>query len=97
MAREATLDVRVTAEQKEIIRQAAALRRQSMSEFVLSAVEPLARSLVERQQVIELSESAWQAFVRMTEADVRATPLAKREATAFLKEMTGSQGADAEA
>lgn len=96
MAREATLGVRVTAEQKEILRRAAALRRQSMSEFVLLAEEPLARSLVERQQTIELNETAWLAFVRLTQGDVRTPPLAKREAGAFLEEMARQQGLNAE-
>jgi uncharacterized protein (DUF1778 family) len=95
MAREATLDLRVTAEQKEMIRRAAALRNQSMSEFVLSAVEPLARSLVERQQVIEVSETAWRAFVRMVESDARAAPLAKAEAAAVLEEISGGPLPDA--
>jgi uncharacterized protein (DUF1778 family) len=92
--RDATLDLRVTEEQKELIRRAAALRGQTMTEFVLAAVEPLARSLVERQQVIELNEAAWQAFVRLAEAQIPAPPLAKREAAAFLSEMGGQPDSD---
>jgi hypothetical protein len=56
-----------------------------MSELILSVVEPVACSLVE-QQVIELSQVAWQAFVRTAGAEIPAAPLAKREAAAFLDE-----------
>src|SRR5437773_1305735 len=67
---ETTLNLRVSAKQKELIRRAAPMRGQTMTEFVLSAVEPLARELVERERAIELSEAAWQEFVRMAEANV---------------------------
>ena len=45
----------------------------------------------ERQEVIELTQNAWQAFVQMVEANVPATPLARQEAAAFLSEMTSGQ------
>lgn len=89
--RETTLDLRLSAKQKELIRRAAAVRGQTMTEFVLSAVEPLARELVERERVIELSQAAWQEFVRMAEANVPAPPLAKQEAAAFIAEMVQKQ------
>jgi uncharacterized protein (DUF1778 family) len=85
--RNATLDLRITPEQKELIRRAAALRGQTMTEFVVTTVEPLAKAVVGRQDAIELSEAAWQAFVQMAEANVPAMPLARREAAAFLAEM----------
>jgi len=85
-AREATLDLRVTPEQKDMIRRAAAIRGQTMTEFVLAAVEPVAVALVERQERIELSQEAWRAFVRMVEGKTPATDLAKREAAEFLAE-----------
>ena len=43
--------------------------------------------------MIELNEAAWQAFVRLAEAEVPATPLARQEATAFLAEIGGPHGA----
>src|SRR5436305_10951718 len=87
-----TLDLRVTAEQKDLIRRAAALRGQNMTEFVLGAVEPVARALVERQEVIELSRTAWRAFTQMVETRAPATSLARREAADFLAEMAGDTG-----
>jgi uncharacterized protein (DUF1778 family) len=83
-----TLDLRITREQKELIRRAAAVRGQNMTEFVLATVEPVARALLERQAVIELSQAAWHAFTRMVEEPGAATPLARREAAAFLAEMS---------
>jgi uncharacterized protein (DUF1778 family) len=88
-----TLDLRVTPEQKELIRRAAAIRGQNMTEFVLAAVEPVARALLERQEVIEISRTAWQAFMQMVEAQVPAAPLARREAAAFLAEMAEGSSA----
>lgn len=87
----ATLDLRVSREQKDLIRRAASLRGQTMTEFVLSAVEPLARALVERQETIELSQASWQAFTRLVESGAPATPLAKQEAAAFLAELAPLQ------
>lgn len=57
-AKESTLDLRVTPEQKEIIRRVAASRDQTITEVILAAVEPVARKVVERQGTIELTERA---------------------------------------
>jgi uncharacterized protein (DUF1778 family) len=84
--RETTLDLRLTLDQKEVIRRAADLRGQTMTQFVLSLVEPAARALVERQAVIELSHTGWQEFLRMADTTVGAPPLARREAAEFLAE-----------
>ena len=92
--RESTIDLRVTRQQKERIRKAAALRGQTMTEFVLSAVEPLATSLVERQRVIELTENAWREFVELAGKPGRANPLARQEALAFLAEQACAHSAD---
>jgi uncharacterized protein (DUF1778 family) len=83
----ATLELRVTPVQKDLIRRAAAARGQTMTDFVMSAVEPVASALVERQEVIELSQRAWREFNEMVGGNVRPTPLARREAAAFLEEM----------
>jgi len=85
-ARTETLDLRITGDQKELIRRAAAIQGQTMTEFVLSAVEPVAVALVERRETIELSQSAWRAFVELTETETPAPALARREAQAFLAE-----------
>jgi uncharacterized protein (DUF1778 family) len=96
LPRQTTLDLRVTAEQKEVIRRAADLRGQTMIQFVIEVVEPAARELVERAEVIELSHAAWQELLRMVETEEQAPALARREAAEFLAEMglapTGATG-----
>ena len=67
-----------------------------MTQFVLALVEPAARALVGRREVIELSHTAWQDFLRMVDAEEQAPPLARREAAEFLAETglapTGAPG-----
>jgi uncharacterized protein (DUF1778 family) len=65
--RAATLELRLTPKQKNLIREAANTRGQSMTEFILSTVEPVAEALVEREHVITLSRRGWQEFVEMLE------------------------------
>jgi uncharacterized protein (DUF1778 family) len=91
-ARDATLDLRVTPHQKDLIRRAAAIRGQTMTEFVLAAVEPVATALVERQEAIELTQTAWRAFTQMVDGNVPATPVARCEAAAFAAEMAVNRG-----
>lgn len=89
----ATLELRVTPAQKELLRQAAGVRGQSMSEFVLATVTPVAEELVEGHHQIRLSQRAWEEFVRMTTDVVPATPLARQEAGEFLRRLEGGEAA----
>jgi uncharacterized protein (DUF1778 family) len=84
--RTASLDLRITQEQKDLIRQAAAARGKSITEFVMEAVEPTAKALVEQQHQIELSQTAWNAFVTLMQSDARAPELAKQEAREYVAE-----------
>jgi uncharacterized protein (DUF1778 family) len=84
--RTASLDLRITREQKDLIRQAAAVRGKSITEFVMEAVEPTAKALVEQQHRIELSQTAWNAFVSLMHSDAKAPELAKREASEYVAE-----------
>ena len=61
-----------------------------MTEFVLAAVESVASALVERQEVIELSQAAWQAFMKMVDTPPPPTEIGRREARAFLTELNAS-------
>jgi uncharacterized protein (DUF1778 family) len=84
--RTASLDLRVTQEQKDLIREAAAMRGKSITEFVMETVEPTAKALVEQEHQIELSRTAWKAFVKLMQSDAKATDLAKREAREYVAE-----------
>lgn len=57
------LEARVTAEQKRLIEQAAALQGRSVTDFVLSSVQDAARRAIEEHQRLELSVRDSQAFV----------------------------------
>ncbi len=90
-AKDTTLEMRLRKDDKEVLRTAAKVKRQSLTEFILDHTMPIARSIVERQNNIQLTEAAWNAFVTMTEGNYTAPPLAKREAAAFLAEMADDQ------
>lgn len=57
------LETRVTAEQKRLIEQAAALQGRSVTDFVLSSVQEAAKRTIEEHQRLELSLRDSQAFV----------------------------------
>lgn len=86
-----TLELRVSPAVKELVRRAAAVKGQTMTDFVLSVVEPIAADIVEEQTQIRLSERAWNEFVRLTTSDKRATTLAKAEAAEFLRRLGGNE------
>lgn len=86
-AKDMTLEMRLRKDDKELLRQAAEANRQSITEFVLDLALPIARFIVERQNNIQLIETAWNVFVTMTEGIYAAPPLAKRETAAFLAEI----------
>lgn len=62
-ARAERLETRVTAEQKRLIEQAAALQGRSITDFVLSSVQDAAKRAIEEHQRLELSVRDSQAFV----------------------------------
>lgn len=55
-----------------------------MSKFVRSEFVPPLTEIVEEQGVIRLAEGAWEEFTALTNGNLRATPLARREAAEFL-------------
>lgn len=57
------LETRVTAEQKNLIEQAAALQGRSVTDFVLTSVQDAARRAIEEHQRLNLSVRDSQAFV----------------------------------
>jgi uncharacterized protein (DUF1778 family) len=57
------LETRVTADQKSLIEQAAALQGRSLTDFVLTSVQDAARRAIEEHQRLDLSLRDSQAFV----------------------------------
>jgi uncharacterized protein (DUF1778 family) len=59
----ARLEARITAEQKELIERAAAYEGRSVSAFVVGAVQQAAKAVVQEHEVLQLNESHSRAFV----------------------------------
>lgn len=59
----ARLEARVSADEKELFQQAAALRGQSLTEFLVSCAHSAARRTVLEHEVLTLSASDRKAFV----------------------------------
>lgn len=57
------LEARVTADQKSLIAQAAALQGRTVTDFVLTSVQEAARRAIEDHQRLDLSVRDSQAFV----------------------------------
>ena len=91
--RATTLEMRLLPEDKELLRHAAGLRRQTLTDFILSSMLPVARAVVEDECRIELSRDAWLRFVEICESDVQPGELAQREAAAFLADMRAGRSA----
>jgi uncharacterized protein (DUF1778 family) len=81
------LETRVTAEQKTLIEQAAALQGRTVTDFVLTSVQDAARRAIEGHRQLEISVRDSQAFVdamlnpKPVNDRLRDTVLRYREAT----------------
>jgi uncharacterized protein (DUF1778 family) len=69
------LETRVTADQKNLIEQAAALQGRSVTDFVLTSVQEAAQRAIEEHQRLDLSVRDSQAFV---EALINPSPVNDR-------------------
>src|SRR5438105_1019561 len=61
--REVRLDLRIDPERKERLKRAAAIRRQTLTDFVLGTAEREAEAVLREEQTIALSPEASAAFV----------------------------------
>lgn len=52
----ARLEARLTAKQRELIERAAAMEGRSVSDFVIGAAQAAARKVIERHEVVHLTE-----------------------------------------
>ena len=59
----ARLEARITAEQKELIERAAAYEGRSVSDFVVGTVQRAAKAIIQEHEVLRLNESQSRAFV----------------------------------
>jgi uncharacterized protein (DUF1778 family) len=61
--KDARLDLRMPAEAREMIEQAARLSGQNLTDYVLNRVLPAARAEILQTRAIQLSHDAWQEFI----------------------------------
>jgi uncharacterized protein (DUF1778 family) len=62
------VDIRVSAEEKHMILEAAKFSGEKMSDFILSRIMPDVERLIATQTRIRLGEESWNAFVEMLQS-----------------------------
>ena len=62
-AKNARLEARITAEQKELIERAAAYEGRSVSDFVVATVQQAAKAVVQEHELLRLNEAQSRALV----------------------------------
>ncbi|MCT0224781.1 DUF1778 domain-containing protein [Synechococcus sp. CS-1328] len=78
MTRSEKLDLRLTPAAKQVLQQAAAAARRSVSDFVLqSALDRAEESLIDRRH-FGLDEAQWTAFMTALDAPPRQYPRLKK-------------------
>jgi uncharacterized protein (DUF1778 family) len=63
-ARSARLEARVSAPQKRLLQQAAALSGRTLSEFVVTSAQEAAQRIIDEHETIRLARADQEAFVR---------------------------------
>lgn len=77
MTKSERLDLRLTAEQKSLIEQAAAIEGTTAAGFTVAAVMERAAEAVYRAKTLTLPDQAWEEFVRVLDT-TDGTPAAVR-------------------
>ena len=62
-AKNARLEARITAEQKELIERAAGYLGRSVSDFVVATVQEAARAVIQEHELLRLNESQSREFI----------------------------------
>ena len=62
-AKNARLEARITAEQKELIERAAGYEGRSVSDFVVATVQEAARAVIQEHELLRLNESQSREFI----------------------------------
>jgi uncharacterized protein (DUF1778 family) len=81
--RAARLDIRLNAQAKEKIEQAAVVSHQSVTDFVVSSLLRASEEALQRQQAIRLTDRDRELFLAALETDVRPTRALRKAAQRF--------------
>lgn len=68
------LDLRITAEQRELLQEASHAERTSLTNFVLSHATKAAENVLADRRLFQLSSTRWDAFVRALDEPPRELP-----------------------
>ncbi|HEY0367556.1 MAG TPA: DUF1778 domain-containing protein [Pyrinomonadaceae bacterium] len=82
-ARAARLDIRLNAQAKEQIEQAAVVSHQSVTDFVVTSLLRASEEALERQQMIRLTNRDRDLFLAALEADVHPNRALRKAAERF--------------
>jgi uncharacterized protein (DUF1778 family) len=88
-ARDARLEARVSAAQKSLLQQAAALSGRTLSEFVVASAQDAARRVIAEHESIRLSREEQLAFVQALLQPVEPNARLERAAKAY-RQRTGA-------
>lgn len=81
--KEERISIRLNADQKSLIDEAAEALGVSVSSFVLSNVLDAANRIVDQKHKIELGERAWMEFINLISGDLEPTPAATNAAERY--------------
>lgn len=77
-ARNEKLDIRLSADAKALLQQAAETRHKTLSEFVLDSALGAAEDVLKERNVIALDATQWAAFMAALDAPPRRHPRLER-------------------
>ena len=86
-SRGARLEARVSAEQKAVLQQAAALSGRSLSEFVVASAQEAARRVIQEHNSISLARAEQLAFVTALLNPAEPNQRLRRAAADYRKQM----------
>lgn len=86
-AKNARLDLRMTADQKALIEQAAAVKGSSITSFVVNAAQREAQQVLRERQTMRLTKQDSEAFVRALLEAPRPVPRLKEAAKRYKSAM----------
>ena len=86
-SRSARLEARISAEQKTVLQQAAALSGRTLSEFVVASAQEAARRVIQEHENIRLSRAEQIAFVTTLLKPPAPNKRLRQAAAAYRKQM----------
>lgn len=79
------LEARVTPEQKELLEQAASLSGRSLTDFMIAAIQEVARRTIREHETMTLGQQDREVFVNALLEEPEPTEKAKQAAERYLK------------